>query len=182
MDNSFVMPGIFADLGLANQAAVANGGRVEVRAEGDVTVTGDRLIFDIDSGIRTRAGSASATATTLTAPRDVPDISVEAGGTLKVSGIATVRSEKYTQGTSSPVSFGNIVITADRVEVLGGGQISANSFIGKGGDLTVNAREIVLDAAGNDLRGLQDSRHRATSIRLILESRIRVSQMARVAH
>src|SRR5207244_6888850 len=68
---------------------------------------------------------------------------------LTVSGIATVRTEKYTQATSSPVSFGNLTITADRVEVLGGGQISANSFIGKGGDLSVNAREIVLDAAGN---------------------------------
>src|SRR5947208_11424495 len=149
VNNSFVMPGIFADLGLASQAFVANGGRVKVRADGDVTVTGDRLIFGLDSGIRTRAGSASATATALTAARDVPDISVEAGGTLTVSGIATVRTEKYTQATSSPVSFGNLTITADRVEVLGGGQISANSFIGKGGDLSVNAREIVLDAAGN---------------------------------
>ena len=74
---------------------------------------------------------------------------MEAGGTLKVSGIATVRSEKYTQATASPVSFGNVAITADRVEVLGGGQIGASSFIGKGGDLNVNAREIVLDAAGN---------------------------------
>ena len=150
VNNSFVMPGIFADLGLANQAFVANGGLVKIRADGDVTVTGDRLIFNIDSGIRARAGSASATQ--LTAARDVPDISVQAGGTLKVSGIATVRSEKYTVGTSSPVSSGNIAIAADTLEVLSGGQISANSFIGKGGDLTVNAREIVLDAAGNASR------------------------------
>ena len=149
VNNSFVMPGIFADLGLASQTAVANGGQVKIRANGDVTVTGDRSIFNIDSGIRARAGSASATATQLTAARDVPDISVEAGGTLTVSGIATVRTEKYTQATSSPVSFGNLTITADTVDVLGGGQISANSFIGKGGDLSVNAREIVLDAAGN---------------------------------
>jgi len=152
VNNSFVMPGIFADLGLASQAFVANGGLVKIRADGDVTVTGDRLIFNIDSGIRARAGSASATATALTAPRDVPDISIQAGGTLKVSGIATVRTEKYTQATSSPVSFGNITITADTVDVLSGGQISANSFIGKGGDLSVNAREIVLDAAGNAAR------------------------------
>ena len=104
---------------------------------------------------------------------------MQAGGTLKVSGIATVRSEKWTQGTSSPVSFGNIVISADRVEVLGGGQISANSFIGKGGDLTVDAREIVLDGAEVIPRGLQDSRHRATSIRVL---RIRLPELARVAH
>ena len=63
-----------------------------------------------------------------------------------------MRSEKFTQGTSSPVSFGNIAITADSLDVLGGGAISANSFIGKGGDLTVNAREIVLDGAGNASR------------------------------
>ena len=145
VDNSFVMPGLFADLNLASQAAIANGGQVKVRAASDVTVTGNRLIFNIDSGIRARAGSASATATTLTAPRDVPEISVEAGRTLTVSGIATVRSEKYTQATASPVSLGNVAITADRVEVLGGGQIGASSSIGKGGDLSVNAREIVLD-------------------------------------
>ena len=77
---------------------------------------------------------------------------MQAGGTLTVSGIATVKTEKYTQATSSPVSFGNLTITADSVDVLGGGQISANSFIGKGGDLSVNAREIVLDAAGNTSR------------------------------
>ena len=158
VDNSFVMPGIFADLGLlatqpaVAQAAVANGGQVKIRAAGDVTITGNRLIFNIDSGIRARAGSASATATTLTAPRDVPDLSVEAGGTLRVSGISTVRSEKYTQATASPVSFGNVAITADKVEVLGGGQIGASSSIGKGGDLSVNAREIVLDGAGNVAR------------------------------
>jgi filamentous hemagglutinin family protein len=156
VNNSFVMPGIFADLGLASQTAVANGGQVKVRADGDVTVTGDRLVFGtstvpgIDPGIRTRAGSA--TANQLTAARDVPDISVQAGGTLTVSGIATVRSEKYTQATASPVSFGNITITADTVDVLGGAAISANSFIGKGGDLSVNAREIVLDGAGNTSR------------------------------
>ena len=62
-----------------------------------------------------------------------------------------MRSEKYTQVTASPVSFGNVAITADKVEVLGGGQIGASSLpIGKGGDLSVDAREIVLDGlAGN---------------------------------
>ena len=45
VDNSFVMPGIFADLPFQCQAAVANGGQVKVRAAGDVTITGDRLIL-----------------------------------------------------------------------------------------------------------------------------------------
>ena len=55
-----MMPGIVADLGLLNtqpalaQAAVANGGQVKVRTDGDVTITGNRLIFNIDSGIRAR--------------------------------------------------------------------------------------------------------------------------------
>jgi len=168
VNDSFVMPGLFADVGFP-QTAVANGGRVKVRVAGDVTVTGDSENFSVGgvpltfgdgqssngstgSGIRARAGSVSATATQLTAPRDVPDISIEAGGTLTVSGIATVRTEKYTQATSSPVSFGNLTITAHTVNVLNGGQVSANSFIGEGGDLSVNAREIVLDAAGNTSR------------------------------
>ena len=60
---------------------------------------------------------------------------MQAGGTLTVSGIATVKTEKYTQATSSPVSFGNLTITADTVDVLSGGQISANSFIGKAATL-----------------------------------------------
>ena len=53
MNNSFVMPGIFADLGLLNnqpavaQAAVGNGGQVQVRVADDVTVTGNRLIFGL---------------------------------------------------------------------------------------------------------------------------------------
>ena len=144
VDNSLVMPGIFNEVSsqLSNQPA--NGGRVEVRVAGDVTITGNRLLFGLDSGIHARAGFNAPPLTTL---RDVPDISVEAGGTLKISGLnATVRSERFVQGTSSPVSFGNVAIKADRVEVLGGGEISANNdFFGKGGDLTVNAREIVLD-------------------------------------
>jgi filamentous hemagglutinin family protein len=149
VDNSLVVPGVFTELGLATGLAnsPANGGRVEVRAAGDVTITGNRSIFGLDSGIQTRAGGPPATTNPLTTLRDVPDISVEAGGTLTVSGFnAIVRSERFVQGTSSPVSFGNIDIKADRVQVLGGGEISAiNHFSGKGGDLTVNASEIVLD-------------------------------------
>jgi large exoprotein involved in heme utilization and adhesion len=146
VDNSLVLPGIFTELGLANSPA--NGGRVEVRAAGDVTITGNRLLFGLDSGIQARGGGPATTATPpLTTLRDVPDISVEAGGTLTVSGLnATVHSERFVQGTASPVSFGNVDIKADKVQVLGGGEISAtNRFSGKGGDLTVNAREIVLD-------------------------------------
>jgi filamentous hemagglutinin family protein len=143
VDNSLVVPGIFNEIGLSPNLP-ANGGRVEVRAAGDVTITGNRSILGLDSGIHARAG---ATAPPLTTLRDVPDISVEAGGTLTVSGFnAIVRSERFVQGTSSPVSFGNVAINADRVAVLGGGEISAvNRFFGKGGDLTINAREIVLD-------------------------------------
>ena len=147
VDNSLVFPGIWNTLAPQFSNLPADGGRVEVRAAGDVTITGNRRIFGLaDSGITVRGGGT--TTASLTTLRDVPDISVEAGGTLTVSGLnATVHSERFTQGTSSPVSFGNVAIKADRVEVLGGGEISAsNFFFGKGGDLTVNAREIVLDA------------------------------------
>jgi filamentous hemagglutinin family protein len=146
VDNSLVVPGIFNEVGLSPNLP-ANGGRVEVRAAGDVTITGNRSILGLDSGIHARGGAPLSTPQPLTTLRDVPDISVEAGGTLRVSGLnAIVRSERFIQGTSSPVSFGNVAIKADRVEVLAGGEISAlNRFSGKGGDLTVNAREIVLD-------------------------------------
>src|SRR5262249_26379191 len=148
VDNSLVLPGIFNEVGLSPNLP-ANGGRVEVRATGDVTITGNRSLLGLDSGIHARGGAPTAAATPqpLTTIRDTPDISVEAGGTLTVSGLnATIRSERFIQGTASPASFGNIAITADRVAVLGGGQIgAANRFSGKGGDLTVDAREIVLD-------------------------------------
>jgi filamentous hemagglutinin family protein len=148
VDNSLVLPGIFNELGLSPNLP-ANGGRVEVRAAGNVTITGNRSLFGLDSGIHARGGAPTAAATPqpLTTIRDTPDISVEAGGTLTVSGLnATIRSERFIQDTASPASFGNVAITADRVAVLGGGQIgAANRFSGKGGDLAVNAREIVLD-------------------------------------
>src|SRR5262249_26862 len=146
VDNSLVFPGVWNGLSSVFSNLPADGGRVEVRAAGDVTITANRRIFQaFDSGIQTRGGAT--TTASLTTPRDVPDISVEAGGTLTVSGLnATVHSERFAQGTSFPVSFGNVAIKADRVEVLGGGEISAtNRFSGKGGDLTVNATEIVLD-------------------------------------
>src|SRR5215831_19468207 len=129
VDNSLVLPGIFNEAGLS--PLPADGGRVEVRAAGDVTITGSRSILGLDSGIHARGG---ATAPPLTTLRDVPDISVEAGGTLTVSGLnATIRSERFIQGTASPASFGNVAITADRVAVLEGGQIgAANRFSGKG--------------------------------------------------
>src|SRR5215831_7867032 len=44
VDNSLVLPGIFNELGLSPNLP-ANGGRVEVRAAGDVTITGNRSLF-----------------------------------------------------------------------------------------------------------------------------------------
>jgi filamentous hemagglutinin family protein len=142
--NSLVLPGILAEFGIP--FAPANGGEVKVRADGNVTISGNAPIFGLDSGIHTRAGATGG----ISEPRDVPDISVEAGGTLTVSGLAQIRSERFAENTTLPDhTNGNVAITADRIEVLGGGQISAsNAFDGEGGDLTVNAREIVLDRAG----------------------------------
>src|SRR5262249_30909409 len=70
VENSLVMPGIFNEVSsqLSNQPA--NGGRVEVRVAGDVTITGNRLLFNLDSGIHARAGFNAPPLTTL---RDVPD-------------------------------------------------------------------------------------------------------------
>ncbi len=64
VDNSLVLPGIFTELGLSNSPA--NGGRVEVRAAGDVTITGNRSILGFDSGIHARAGGPPATTNPLT--------------------------------------------------------------------------------------------------------------------
>lgn len=144
ISDSLVLPGIFAEFGFPFPPA--NGGEVEVRANGNVTITGNAPIFGLDSGIHTRGGATGG----ISEPRDVPDISVKAGGTLTVSGRAQIRSERFAENTTLPGhTNGNVAITAHRVEVVGGGQISAsNAFAGKGGDLTVDARQIVLDRAG----------------------------------
>src|SRR5262249_57186449 len=101
----------------------AKGGGLGARAAGVVTIPANKSIFGFDGGIQTRAGGPPTAAgpPPLTTLRDVPDISLEAGGTLRVSGFnAIVRSERLVQDTSSPVSSGNIAINADRVEGLGG--------------------------------------------------------------
>src|SRR6185295_5699367 len=62
VDNSLVLPGIFNELSTQFSNLPANGGRVEVRAAGDVTITGNRLLFSsFDSGIQARGGGPPLT-------------------------------------------------------------------------------------------------------------------------
>jgi filamentous hemagglutinin family protein len=153
VNHGVVNPGFFAERNAPFPPA--DGGQIRVKTSGDVTITGTVPVFGLDSGIHARAGSVAG----LPSPRDTPNIIVESGGKVTVGtpqeGRATVRSDRFTGNTANPASFGNVTIKADRLEVAGGGQISTNNFFsdffggpGRGGNLTVDAREVVLSGEG----------------------------------
>ena len=153
INHGLVNPGFFAERNAPFPPA--DGGQIRVITSGDVTITGTVPVFGLDSGIHARAGSVAG----VPSPRDTPDIIVESGGKITVgtpqAGRATVRSDRFTGNTANPASFGNVTIKADTLEVAGGGQIATNNFFndffggpGRGGNLTVDAREVVLSGEG----------------------------------
>ena len=145
VDNSLVFPGLFSQLGLPGiPPSGLTPGEVNVQVTGDVTVTGNTPAFGFTPGIRTRAGFTS----TLPPPSVgliVPDITMNVGGTVAVSGQSVIRTERLAQGPGG----GDIVINADRLEVRNGAVIAANNFFaGPGGALTVSVRDAVLSGGG----------------------------------
>ena len=79
---------------------------------------------------------------------DVADISIS-GGTVSLSGTAGIISERYGTGLA-----GDINITADTVDVRNGAFVAnINTYIGTGGNITVNAEQLILDGE-DDATGL----------------------------
>jgi len=161
VNNAVVNPGYFNELQSSAFPQANDGGQIRVITSGDVTITGTLLLFgNRDSGIHARAGTSSSSfLPSLNSLRDAPDIIMESGGKITVgtpqAGQAVVRSDRFTGNTANPTSFGNVTIKADTLEVAGGGQIAANNFfndffggLGRGGTVTVDAREVVLSGEG----------------------------------
>jgi filamentous hemagglutinin family protein len=137
--DSVVFPGLLNALGAPVPAP--NGGQVNVAVSNDVTITGTLPVFGLTGGIRTRSGSPTAIA----APANGPDVNVAAGGTVSLSGLAVIRSERFTLGNA-----GNVVITADRLSVSNGASVAVSNFVnGPGGNLTVNANQVDLARNGS---------------------------------
>jgi filamentous hemagglutinin family protein len=132
-------------------AGAATGGAIALDVAGRLTVLDGSVVRSDTAG----AGAAgpirvSAGAVVLQgegAPQDPASLAAAAPEGSRNSGLAT-RSLPAASGPG-----GDISVSANRVDVLGGAKISANTFgAGAGGLIAVSAADVVLDAAGDNDR------------------------------
>jgi filamentous hemagglutinin family protein len=120
-----------------------DGGLVDVNIAGDVSIRGDELVPVVNdlSGILTYAGFLFDEV-----PGDVPDIRVNAGKSLTISGpTADIQSARFGPGDAADVS-----ITADNILIENGAAVEVlNFFQGPGGSLTVTTNDLVVDGSFN---------------------------------
>jgi len=138
IDNSLIMPGAFAFLGAP--VPQPNGGEVNIKVSGDVTITGTRPepFTAAPPGILAFNGSPNSIAP----PAKVPDITIDAHS-LSLSGFASIQTDRFGPGGSP-----NVAVTVDTMSVKNGAGIGLfNFFQGPGGSLTVNARQVDLSAS-----------------------------------
>jgi filamentous hemagglutinin family protein len=128
-------------------AGAAAGGAISLDVAGRLTVLGGSVVRSDTAG----AGAAgpvrvSAGAVVLQgegAPQDPVSLAAATPEGFRNAGL-TARSLPKATGPG-----GDISVTADRVDVLGGAKISANTFgAGAGGAIAVSAADVVLDSAG----------------------------------
>ena len=134
MIEALVNPGVLSFLGPS-----PNGGEVNIAVTGAATITGSGSdgFFGLVPGIYTRAGESFAPQTFPDAK--VPDITINAGS-LTLSGIATVKTDRFGPGTAA-----NVVVNADTLTVQDAASIvSLNFYDGAGGNIEINAREVNL--------------------------------------
>jgi len=144
IDDSLVMPGLFSPPRLSG-VPTPDGGEVNIKVTGAMTVTGQSALFTFRPGIYTFNAAPTTTPTpTIPPPRDVPDIHIQAGS-ISVTGVAGVQSERFAPGNAADVA-----ITTDSLEIRNGASVAVNNFFeGPGGTLTVNARNVELSGDGN---------------------------------
>jgi filamentous hemagglutinin family protein len=144
IDNSIVFPGTFSQLGVS--PLQPNGGVIDVKVAGDMSVTGSAPVFGVPAGITSRTGFTD----NFTTRADAQDINIDVGGSLLVSGLATIRGERYFFGEGS-----NITITADSLTVEDGASVGVLNFFSKlpgetpEGSLTVNVNQLELVGDGS---------------------------------
>jgi len=159
IDDGFILPGFFSQRGarapfsLADPVAPPNGGEVNVKLSGQLTITGTQAFYPASPGdtgceacfppgIATFAGSNLSSPAS--APTDVPNIMIEADSVV-LSEVAVVASDRFGPGNAAEVE-----INAEALEVRNGAFISVRNFFeGPGGSLTVNANRVLLSGEGN---------------------------------
>ena len=137
INDSLIMPGAFAFLGAP--VPQPNGGEVNIKVSGDVTITGTRPepFTAAPPGILTFNGSPNSIAP----PAKVPDITIDAHS-LSLSGFSSIQTDRFGPGGAPTVA-----INVDTMSVKNGAGIGLfNFFQGPGGSLTVNARQLELSA------------------------------------
>jgi filamentous hemagglutinin family protein len=139
MNDAALFPGIFSFLGVTPPP---DGGAIDVKVTGDVNLraTGiDQVIIGVPGGIRTFAGAAG--------PGDsgnVPGMNVQANS-VSLSGPVVIQSDRFGPGIA-----GDVVVTANTVEVRDGASMSVNNFYaGPGGNLTIDAQDVLLSGDNN---------------------------------
>jgi large exoprotein involved in heme utilization and adhesion len=121
-----------------------DGGEVNIRVSGEVTITGTDVDFlsNLVPGVFTQAGSFLTPE--LIPDAKVPDITIEGGGSFTLSGAASVKTDRLGPGAPAEV-----FIKADTVTVKDGASIvSLNFFEGPGSNITINARQVELSNDG----------------------------------
>jgi filamentous hemagglutinin family protein len=129
LDNAIVSPGSLSFFGLG---PAPNGGLIDVEVRGDFDLSGSSLLFgSLVPGLY---------AFTTTAGGAVPSIDIEAGS-VSLSGVAQIRSERF--GLGSP---GYVSVSADVIEVRNGASITTGNFAGggPGANLRIRADERLL--------------------------------------
>jgi filamentous hemagglutinin family protein len=141
IDESVIFPGAFSSL---LSAPAPDGGEVNIKVSGDVTITGTALepVTQAPPGIFTFAGSFVTPEVFPSAK--VPDITIEAGNGISLSGFAAVQTFRFGPGDPSVVS-----IKAKNVLVENGAGIALfNLFEGPGGRLTVEGERVEMSGLG----------------------------------
>jgi len=131
-----ISPGVFSLFGLGPET---NGGEVNIDVTGDVVIAGDvpEPLLDNPGGIISFSGFFDPAA-------KVPDVTINAGGTVSLSGFSGVQLQRFGFGDPAQVT-----VNADSIKLEKGASIALlNFFEGPGGNITLNAQKGV-DIAGD---------------------------------
>ncbi len=138
-----ISPGIFSLLGVGPPL---DGGEVNIKVTKDVNIVG--TVPDPVLGLHGGISAISA----LLAPGNLPNVTIDAGGSVSISGFTGVVLQRFGPGPAHPLDPpAQVVINAgDTVTLEKGGTIGLlNFYEGSGGNILMNARDININGDGS---------------------------------